>query len=42
MRQFEPQDTGEPQCNDPTHDHLCDCGATPDADFEAQRVAEHE
>lgn len=25
----------EPFCEDPTHDADCDCGATPDADYEA-------
>jgi hypothetical protein len=30
----ESQPDGPPECDDPTHDDLCDCGATPDADYE--------
>lgn len=40
MRQFESQPDGEPFCNDPTHDDLCDCGARPDHEYESRRLQE--
>lgn len=37
MTRFEPQPTGDAHCDDPTHDHACDCGAEPDRAYERQR-----
>jgi len=34
MSRYEPQPDGGVLCNDPAHGELCDCGATPDMDYE--------
>lgn len=31
---YEPQPSGPPVCDDPTHDEYCDCGARPDHEYE--------
>lgn len=37
MRRFEPQpDRVAGECDDPGHDHYCDCGADPDAGYERE------